>query len=309
MTPHGFNRLAALAYFAVLCAFLVARRDPPPEPEYPDPITAVPEGSAVVLTADLTRMRRSELGRQLLEESGDPGLPLSRECRRMVDRAQRVAVSMPRLEHAEDVGVLGAAFSGRFLVGEVEHCVSQSLRGRGQAVNVERDSGFTRYGSLESDGGLLALREDGLLLGAPRSYLPAMIAAANRLTPNVRKSERHRLLRELVGVNGTLLLSAVWDMPWFPGVRAAALRADFSPTLRIELAVRCDDELRCGALAAQLRSLEDEPMLKLVGVALPRGALRVQDLDGLVRGSLDVQVSEARPLLRQALALFKLSEQ
>ncbi|MCA9631930.1 MAG: hypothetical protein KC766_29960 [Myxococcales bacterium] len=304
MTPHGFNRLAALAYLALLIGLVVARREPPEEAALPEPITALPENSAVVLTVDLERLRATELGRQLLSQSSDTALPAAAGCQSLLQRADRLAGAMPRLEHAEDLGVLGVAFSGRFERSEIQGCVRRSLEERGLAPSIEQESGFTWFGSTEEHAGALALRDDGLLLGAPRSYLHSMIAAANRVAPNVRKSDQHRLLRELVGVNGTLLLSAVWDMPWFPGVRAAALRADFSPRLRVELALRCDDELRCAALAARLRGLEDEPMLKLAGLALPRGSLQVEDLDGLVRGSLDVQVSEARPLLRQAFALL-----
>ncbi|MGE0327949.1 MAG: hypothetical protein AB7S68_36900 [Polyangiaceae bacterium] len=310
MTPHGFNKLAAFAYSVSFCALVYARLGPPPAPVYPDPIVALPENSAVVLTANLDRMRLTELGRQLLDESGGAALP--GDCQAVVAHASRVAAAMPRLEHAEDVGVLGAAFSGGFKATELESCVRQSLAQRGQQLQRQRDADFLRLGG-EPTGqerspgaqGVVALRDDGLLLGAPQGYLPQMVAAANRSAPNVRKSEHHRLLRELVGVNGTLLLSAIWDLPWFPGVRAAAVSADFSPSLRVELAVRCDDEFRCAAIATRLRSLEDEPMLKLVGIALPRGSLKVQDLDGLVRASLDVQVSEARPLLRRALELMK----
>ncbi|MCB9585875.1 MAG: hypothetical protein H6718_10795 [Polyangiaceae bacterium] len=307
MTPHGFNKLAAFVYSSALAALVYARSAPPPPPTYPDPIVALPENSAVVLTANLERMRHSELGRQLLDESGGAALPAG-DCQTVVGHAARVAVAMPRLEHAEDVGVLGAAFSGGFKAVEIESCVRESLARRGQQLHRERDAEFLRLGAgpdAQGQTGVVALRDDGLLLGAPTSYLPQMVAAANRSAPNVRKSEQHRLLREIVGVNGTLLLSAIWDLPWFPGVRAAALSADFSPSLRVELAVRCDDELRCASIADRLRALEDEPMLKLAGLALPRGSLKVRDLDGLVRGSLDVQVSDARPLLRQALALFK----
>ncbi len=302
MTPHGFNRLAALAYLALFCAVVASHKEPP-EVHPPDPITALPEESSVVLTVDLARMRATELGRLLLHRAG--ALPMASGCQGVMDRAERLAGAMPRLEHAEDLGVLGAAFSGHFKQAEIQRCVTQALEARGQALVTSRESGFTLFGTGQQQAGVVALREDGLLLGAPRSYLPQLVAAANRTAPNVRKSEQHRLLRELVGVNGTLLLSAVWEMPWFPGVRAAALRADFSPSLRVELAVRCDDGLRCAAIATRLRGLEDEPMLKLAGLALPRGALRVRDLDGLVRGSLDVQVSEARPLLKQVLALLE----
>src|SRR5690606_34174875 len=118
---------------------------------------------------------------------------------------ERLVVVLPRLQSAADLGAVGLAAGGQFEAPELARCVGDTLKSKGLELAQESRSGFTLLSSGASgQAGVVALRSDGLLISAGRPQLDAMLSAATLGAPNIRSSKPHQLLRELVGVNGTL---------------------------------------------------------------------------------------------------------
>lgn len=267
---------------------------------------AVPANAPFLLSLDLKRLRSSELGRALASQLGAQATrDLSTECQAVLGRAERLVVVLPRLESAGDLGAIGMAASGDLEPSELTRCVSDSLATQGLELTREARSGFELFSAGSSEQGVVALRPDGLLLSAGRQQLDGMLAAATHAAPNIRSSKAHQLLRELVGVNGTLVLSWFADgaLSLFPDVRAAALRADFSPDLHVDGVLRCAGEAECAELAVSLRRLPRHPLLTLWGIAVPDAALSVREQPELLRFTLDLSSASSIQLLSRLNAI------
>lgn len=299
MTVHAANCWALLAY-CVISAWVFSRADhEAAPPQRADPMLVVPADTPFLVTLELKRLRSSELGRAFATQLGAQATRgLSAKCETVLGRAERLVVVLPRLESAGDLGAIALASAGPFESAELARCVGDTLAAKGLKLTRESRSGFELFSAGSSEqAGVVALRPDGLLLSAGRPQLDGMLAAATHAAPNIRSSKPHRLLRELVGVNGTLLVSwfAEGSLSLFPDVRAAALRADFSPDLHVDGVVRCAGELACAELATSLRGLPRQ--LLTWGLQVPDAALTIREQPELLRFSLDLSSELALQLL------------
>lgn len=301
MTVHAANCWALLAYCA-LSVWMFSRAERAEPAQRPaDPMLAVPADTPLLLSVDLKRLRASQLGRAFATQLGAQATrELPPQCEAILGRAQRLVVLLPRLQTAADLGAVGMAAGGQFEESELSRCAGEALRAKGLKLAQESRLGFRLLSSgTAGQGGVVALRGDGLLLSAGRPQLDAMLGAASLAAPNIRSSKAHQLLRELVGVNGTLVLSwaAEGSLSLLPDLRAAALRADFSPDLHVEGVARCSAEQACAELAVGLRSLPRHPLLRLWGVVVPDAALTIHEQPELLRFSLNLSTELALQLL------------
>lgn len=247
--------LAAVAYFA-------SRGDEPAPPAAKNPMTAIPSGVTVLLSADIERMRKSKLGQQTLQAL----LKTSAGCSYDPTReAKRLALALPRGTTEPQLAVAGEFEPPRLL--ECARTQLETGEARAEApYHTHTKRGFL---TLEAgpENGALSVRGD-LLLVASAEGLERMREAALLTTPNVKADKAHRLLRDMVGANGTVVGS--WLIEAHPlltklglesfdalgELRALAWRLDFDPELRLDAVVVCRDQRGCLHARAALTRLQ-----------------------------------------------------
>ncbi len=313
-----------LAFWAVVAAVVVvrARLAPATTPRRAsiDVTEVFPSGAALLLTADLSAWRDSELGRAIFSATplgeveracvGDPTAPA---------RAVALAVPSRALAGPEAEVELGLAAVGDFDAAAVADCAAAIVRLHGGDPVRTTLGGFltvrARGGASEGE---VAARDGGPVLLSGGRYLRDMIDAAEGRSPSLRSEARHRALREAVGVDAALVVSwiapaegealveAVTDAPVdaLDHVRAIAARIRLVPRFDLRVLLWCDTAAPCHDLARALNArLQDasSPVARAwLGFDLGQRARVTADGDRVTL-AVSLEPGEARRLVELGL--------
>ncbi len=290
MSADGANRLA-LAVYCLLALWVVFRDVETPPTARPNPQRAIPRTSELLVTARLDRLRASPLGRHVREllRAEQPLGWDDPACHQLED-VDELALGLPRVELGQALEALHVAFVSPLKPEAWERCARRLATARGRELGVSRHGGYRRLTLVGSatDSGSLAMRDDGLLLWGGARQVEAMVATAAGQAPSAVAAEDHRVLREIVGVNGALLVS--WSGEpgtLLPGVRAAALRVDMGERVELSGVLRCAEQASCEGHLEPLRALAAR-----LG-ARQRGDFELHDQGEVVRFHLRVPSDDA----------------
>jgi hypothetical protein len=243
------------------------------------PLAAVPAGAAFVVTLDLARLRRHDLGATLAGPGREiPGLGRLEDLCGFdpTSRIRHLALALPHSPQsvASDGGAeFGLAVTGTFEAGRLAECAGAVIARRGGTPVVSRVGTFVSVRDRTGRSkGEIAIREDGLVLLGGGTYLRNMIDAAGGTLPSLRRDERHRALRRGVGADGAVVATWVppagWLERWlgtpdskttpWAHVRAAALRLDLSSGLGARLMIGCKTPSACQQIAQALDGLRGD---------------------------------------------------
>jgi len=292
-----------------------------------NPLSALPAGAAFVVTANLSQLRRSDLGAGLAGAGREvPGLGrLEAVCGfDPTSQIERLAVALP---HSPENGAggdadFGVAATGRFNAARLVECARVIITRRGGNPVVSRLGSFVSVRDRTGHStGEIAIREAGLVLVGGGPYLRNMIDAADGTIPSLRRDELHRTLRRAVGTDGALVATWVpparwlerWlgldesvDTPW-AHVRAAGMKLDLTTGLGARVVLHCANPDACQQIAHALESLRSDlavPASRAAPLAAMVKRTRIESAHRNVRVQLRLTADELALLLDAARALL-----
>jgi hypothetical protein len=302
------NALLLCLAAALLCAalFAAARRGPRARSR-PTALGFVPGAAAVVVTADLGRLRSSPLAALLrLDEARDAlAAGAGPTCGfDPLDRVTEIAFWMP--ENAESDFGLSAA--GDLGADELARCASATIAARGGRPTTTRSSGFVLVSdaSLGAGAASIAVREPGVVLLGRAAPLGRMMAVAGGRGEGVLDGGAHARLRAELGPGGdvraTVVLSATQrdrlradpepGSEELSSVLAAGASLDAGPRAVLRALVLCERAAACEKLARALTERRDEirasTALRLAGVASLLERARIESRGDRLSVSVEV---------------------
>ena len=287
----------------------------------------IPPGAMLVATVDVSALRDTALGKQLLGQGRSvAGLgDVSTICGSdPMDGVEHMAIAIP--DAGEDTGFglfATGAISGEAIVGCAERIVSKR-GGRPVRVPAGRFK-VLRDASLELSSAELAAADGGPIVLAEPAYVRAALGTDNG--PSLNDDELHRALRGLVPA-GQLVATAVLTTAQrralidelkaqnqtsspFRSVNGAALAVSVDDQLRVALAIRCDAADACGDVATHLRSAArseaDGLPAQAVGLAGVLKRIEIETVGDAVHVRLTMPAADALVALRRVLALRQLA--
>ena len=277
------------------------------------PLSIIPPGSAFVLSLDVKRLRRANLG-ALLAERIRRLEPSSSDLVSLcgfdpLATLDQVAVAVPSAGaaaglHDDDFGVVA---TGHFSADQITRCASAAVRERGgDPVDSELGT-FHSVRDRTGSGGEVAARDGGPLIVSGGSYFRALLDAAegNAAHPEHQdpRDAHHAELRRALGT-GTIVATWLLTEGWFERVsgdtsaqlsplrslKALGARLDVSHELRASVLLDCADPASVSELEALLERL--------------RSSLSALPLDPGLRGVAQrITAQHEGPRLRLGLTL------
>jgi hypothetical protein len=169
------------------------------------PVDAIPADSFLVATVDVAGIRASPLGAPLFEKDLAWGnlADLSHACG--FDPTTRLKELDFAVPEEGDTGDFGLAFSAEVSRDELIRCAESVAGQRGESRSAATIGHFRLMD--DEKGHALAVRETGnpILVGK-RTWVGAMIDAADGRTPSLRANREHMALRESLASHGRPLL-------------------------------------------------------------------------------------------------------
>ncbi len=253
--------------------FATANRTPP-KVEHPQSsvLDALPADNAFVATVDLTRLRQSPVGAVLAGKGRElPGVGrLDQVCGFDPTLAIReLAIGVPASTGDDESRDFGIVASGDFSAKRIADCATRVIARRGGSAVETRLGSFIDIRDRRHAGGEVAVRDGGPVLLGGGNYLRAMVDAADKQGPSMRRDKLHAALRRSVGEKSTLVATWVLSSDWLEQlsgstlsrlsplskIRAAALAADVSPHVEARAVVGCAEPAACKEVAAVLEDL------------------------------------------------------
>lgn len=300
-TARGRTRIlalvAALAVIGVAWAFVRSEdarlAASQPAPRSAAPLDAVPRDALLLVTADLSALRRSGVASDLLAAGREvPGLGDVRAACGFdpVIVFDELALAIPAAGGEGDFGVVAAG--GGVQAEQILACSAKIIEARGGKPVVSTIGRFAtvRDVSLPIAGGEIAARPgDRLVLLGSGAFLRAMVDAADAVVPDVRTHELHARLRAALGdgamVRGSVVLgrkqrAAIADEvqqagaegapPFVARLAAAAVGATLEgERIALHVVLACDDPRAALEVAAAVEKLRGDqaadPLLRLAG--------------------------------------------
>ncbi len=303
---------------------------PPPAPERA--LDAVPRGSFLVATIDLTRLRASPLAAELgvLQEVSDVA---SRCGFNPLARAKVVAVAVPEEENGE----FGLAVTHDLSPEEIRGCASRVMAERGASPRLRQEGAYWVLDQDEGGDGLaqpeIAYRQGAPLLVGRGAWLTTMRKALDREVPRLDAKDPHsalraavtgpdapavvvsavlprrlreRLKREMAGEaegHGAATMDAVLSV----SEAAASLTLhDAGRSMHLAVHLVCEDAASCETVRAFLErkrsAIASRPGAHLVGIGQVLDAVHLEAHGAALDATLDARVDD---VIRAARAAWK----
>jgi hypothetical protein len=288
---------------AVAAAVLFARRGllrAPAESGRVDPVSAVPPGPELLITADVEALAEAA-GPQLLRAGIGSFLGLSELC------GFEPLLSMRRVAFAMPVGSQDFAFIAETTLAPeaVLRCAELMIRKRGGVAVRAQLGRFDSVRDRAKPVGEMAIRGDGLFVLSGGQYFRDVLdraAGASRFDDAAQVRERlHGLVRGRLGQN-QLTASSVSTTPdaLLPDVRLIGAAIDVQRTTRIRAFVGCSNEAACADALAMVESLQSA--LKRDPLLAPLAATRVTQRGAELVAEGEMKSEQVGPMLAKLLA-------
>lgn len=265
---------------------------------------AVPEGPALLVTLDATRLSESAVQR-LVQAGGGRLLGLGELCGfEPLLLLRRAVFAMPPRDASASTDFALIADTA-LEPAAVLRCAEAVIRKRGGEPARSRLGAFESVRDRKKPLGEVAIRADGLLVLSGGEYFRRVIDAASG-SRSADEAARlrgaiHAKLRGNLGPS-QLVLSAVAGAPWsLPGVQALGLGLSIEEDARLRGLLYCAAPAACeeaqGVLRELLRELAKEPRLSAAGT------LQVTTRGAELELSGRLPLEQLGPALAQLLAL------
>ncbi len=326
---------AALAVLGAVSLGVYWKHRQTPEPVAPtearSALGGIPQGSMLLVTADLRALRASPLAAPYLGgERTVPGLGSLRETCGFdpILSVDEIALGVPEAGDADfGISALGS-FSDESIIG----CATKVISARGGRPLASNIGQFKSVRDLDAPAsGEIAARHGGVLLLGGGGYLRNMIDAADGNVPSARGDTRHTeqlaLLAGFETVRASLVLSdtqraTIADEvaksggkapPALVGIRAAALGVRLSgDRASLVAVVRTDGTSHALSLASLIEESKNDARqgmaVQMLGVAPLLDRMKVSVDAGDIRVELDVSVRELEDVIDRAAKIRQLME-
>jgi hypothetical protein len=292
-----------------------------------DPLAVIPDGAMLILSARLDQLRSSPLGAPLVREGRElPGVGKIADLCGFdpVTKLERIAIAVPEghtgeRRDSDDDDELGVAATGPLDARSIVNCATRIIEQRGGHASTEQRGAFIVIH--QADGGHLgqiAIRDGGPVLLGDGPYFRAMLEAAELPPPRPISNARHRALRDHIGADGAVTVTALFSdvareraraegvpLSW-TRVGAAALSLSLAPRVRVQAELTCDDREACDALAAEIQVWQKRQrpgFLAMMGLSGVIDRLVVTAHDGVVGARAELGMDEAVSMMDRLAAI------
>jgi len=204
-------------------------------------------------------------------------------------------------------------------------CATRVIEQRGGRATTEQRGAFTVIRQVDGGHlGQIAIRDGGPVLLGDGPYFRAMLETAQRGPPRATTNERHRALRDHIGGDGAVMVTALFSngarkraraegvpLTW-TRVGAAALSLSLAPRVRVQAEFTCDDREACEALAAEIQiwqKKERRGFLAVMGLSAVIDRLVVTANEGAVGARTELGMDEAVGVLDRLEAIRNRSQE